>query len=71
VLAADFWPDYPPRTAAQLAAALRVVHANARPAGDWRTPFERAEPAETIAAYEQRQLDQSVAYVRTLQTGIR
>lgn len=66
VLADDFWPDYPPRTAAQLAEALRVVHANARPGGDWRTPFERGERADAIAAYEERQLMQSVAYVNTL-----
>lgn len=65
VLADDFWPDYPPRTAVQLAAALRVVRANER-AGDWRTPFERDESAETIAAYEEEQLAQSVTYLRTL-----
>lgn len=65
VLADDFWPDYPPRTAAQLGAALRVVRANER-AGDWRTPFERDESAETIAAYEEEQLAQSVTYLRTL-----
>lgn len=65
VLADDFWPDYPPRTAVQLAAALRVVRANER-AGDWRTPFELDEPAEAVAAYEQEQLAQSVTYLRSL-----
>ena len=67
VFADDFWPDYPVRTPAQFAAALRVVLANARAGGDWRTPFEREESGEAIAAYERRQLEQSVAYVRTLQ----
>ncbi len=67
VLADDFWPDYPVRVPAQLAAALRVVYANARPGGDWRTPFEQGESGPRIAAYERRQLEQSVAYVRTLQ----
>ncbi|GAA2755199.1 sugar phosphate isomerase/epimerase [Actinopolymorpha rutila] len=68
VLAADFWPDYPPRTSAQLAQALGVVQANARPSGgDWRTPYERGESVEEIVAYEERQLLQSIAYVRTLQ----
>ena len=57
MLAADFWPDYPVRTPAQLAEALRVVYANARPGGDWRTPFERGAPVEEIVAFEQRQLD--------------
>jgi sugar phosphate isomerase/epimerase len=65
VLADDFWPDYPPRTAAQLAAALRVVRANER-VGDWRTPFERNESAKAIASYEEEQLAQSVTYLRTL-----
>lgn len=65
VLADDFWPDYPPRTAAQLAAALRVVRANQRP-GDWRTPYERDEPADVVAAYEEDQLSASVSYLRTL-----
>lgn len=69
VLAADFWPDYPARTPAQLAEALRVVHANARPGGDWRTPYERDEPAEAVVAYEQRQLTESIAYVRALHTA--
>jgi 3-oxoisoapionate decarboxylase len=70
VFAPDFWPDYPStRTAAQLAEALRVVHANARPGGDWRTPHEREEPAEEVVAYEQRQLTQSIAYVQALQTA--
>lgn len=69
VLADDFWPEYPPRTAAQLAEALRVVHANARPAGDWRTPLERGESPDAIAAYEERQLIQSVAYVNGLRAA--
>ncbi|WP_202805813.1 sugar phosphate isomerase/epimerase family protein [Actinopolymorpha alba] len=67
VLAPDFWPDYPPRTPAQLAEALRVVHANARSSGDWRTPFERGEPTEVIVAYEQRQLAESLGYLQALQ----
>lgn len=66
VLADDFWPDYPTRSPAQLAAALRVVHANARPVGDWRTPYEHGEPPDAVAAYEDRQLEQSVAYIHTL-----
>jgi len=69
VFADDFWPDYPPRTAAQLAAALRVVQANARPGEDWQTPFEQDASAAEIIAYEERQLDQSIAYIRTLQTA--
>jgi 3-oxoisoapionate decarboxylase len=66
VLAADFWPDYPARTAAQLAETLRTVHANARAGGDWRTPYERDEPAAAVIGYEERQLAQSIAYVQAL-----
>ncbi len=66
VLADDYWPDYPPRSAAQLAALLRFVQAHARPVGDWRTPFEREESAEAIIAYEQHQLAASLAYLAAL-----
>jgi 3-oxoisoapionate decarboxylase len=66
VLADDYWPDYPPRSAAQLANVLRFVQANARPAGDWRTPYERNEPVEAIIAYEDQQLAASLAYILTL-----
>jgi len=63
VLADDYWPAYPPRSAAQLARVLRFVQANARPAGDWRTPFERGEPVEAIITYEEQQLAASLAYL--------
>ena len=66
VLADDYWPDYPPRSAAQLAGVLRFVQAHARPIGDWRTPFEREEPAEAIIAYEQHQFAASLAYLAAL-----
>jgi 3-oxoisoapionate decarboxylase len=66
VLADDYWPDYPSRSAAQLARVLRFVQANARPPGDWRTPFERHEPVEAIIAYENGQLAASLAYILPL-----
>jgi 3-oxoisoapionate decarboxylase len=66
VLADDYWPDYPPRSAAQLAHVLRFALDNARPAGDWRTPFERNEPVETVIAYEDQQLATSLAYILPL-----
>ncbi|GAC1401836.1 MAG: sugar phosphate isomerase/epimerase [Ktedonobacteraceae bacterium] len=68
VLADDYWPDYPPRSAVQLARVLRFVQVNAKPVGDWRTPFERGEAAEDIIAYEQQQLAASLAYLNYLQT---
>ncbi len=66
ILADDFWPDYPVRSAAQLAATVRFVQTEARPGGDWRTPFEREETPDAIVAYEQRELLASVAYVDAL-----
>ena len=67
VLADDYWPDYPPRSAAQLAELLRFVQANARPGGDWRTPFERGESPADIVTYEQQQLAMSLAYLDYVQ----
>ncbi|MCC2683658.1 MAG: sugar phosphate isomerase/epimerase [Paenibacillaceae bacterium] len=64
VLADDYWHEYPPRTAAQLAKVLRFVQSNARPAEeDWRTPHELGAPAEAVADYEQRQLADSFSYI--------
>src|SRR5258708_11294163 len=70
ILADDYWPDYPARSAAQLARLFRLVQANARPPGDWRTPFERNESVETIIAYEEQQLAASLAYLGYIRTLI-
>jgi sugar phosphate isomerase/epimerase len=64
----DYWPDYPPRSAAQFAHVLRFVLHNARPSGDWRTPLELNEPVEAIIAYEDEQLEASLAYILPLFT---
>ncbi|EFH84704.1 sugar phosphate isomerase/epimerase family protein [Ktedonobacter racemifer] len=66
VLADDYWPAYPPRSAAQLAHVLRFVYAHVRQSENWQTPFERHEPAEAIVAYEEQQLRESVAYLKQL-----
>ena len=66
VLADDYWTDYPPRTAAKFAHMLRFVLDHARTSGDWRTPFELKQPAESIIAYENQQLDASLAYILPL-----
>jgi 3-oxoisoapionate decarboxylase len=65
-LADDYWPDYPPRSAAQLARVLCFVLHNARSAGDWRTPLERNEPVEAVITYEDQQLAASLAYMLPL-----
>ncbi|HTK08152.1 MAG TPA: sugar phosphate isomerase/epimerase [Ktedonobacteraceae bacterium] len=64
VLADDYWPAYPPRSAAQLAQTLRFVYTHTNHANDWQTPFERNEPVEAIVAYEEQQLAQSLAYIK-------
>ncbi|SDW90514.1 Sugar phosphate isomerase/epimerase [Paenibacillus sp. CF384] len=66
VLADDYWPEYPARSARELAELLRCVQRNARPTADWRTPHERSESVEIVAAYEQSQLMSSIAYVQQL-----
>lgn len=66
VLADDYWPAYPPRTAAQLARTLRFISRHARQSGDWRTPFERNEPVEAIVAYEEEQLAESLVYIKRI-----
>ncbi|GGA12119.1 xylose isomerase [Paenibacillus marchantiophytorum] len=64
VLCDDYWPEYPVRSAAQLAGLLRFVQTNAKSMGDWRTPFEQGATEDEIIAYEQRQLLTSVAYMQ-------
>lgn len=66
VLAADYWPEYPPRSASQLAATMRFVQAHAKAPADWRTPHERDEPESSIIAYENHQLLASIAYMQGL-----
>ncbi len=70
VLADDYWPDYPPRSPARIARALHFVHTHAQSGEDWRTPFERNEPIETIIAYEEQQLSESLAYLTSLQPDL-
>ncbi|MFC5448468.1 sugar phosphate isomerase/epimerase family protein [Paenibacillus aestuarii] len=64
LLADDYWPEYPPRSAAQLAKVMHFVFNRAEPPGDWRTPYECGEHAEAIIAYESSQLETSIAYIR-------
>lgn len=66
VLANDFWPEYPPRSAVQLADTMRFVQSNAHLVGDWQTPFEKGESVENIVSYERHQLSISIAYMKGL-----
>ncbi len=63
----DFWPGYPPRRLESILPVLRLRDAGARPDGEeWRTPWERGEQGEVVAAYEMRQFEDSVTYLRSL-----
>ncbi|WP_274650914.1 sugar phosphate isomerase/epimerase family protein [Paenibacillus humicola] len=66
VLMEDYWTEYPPRTALQLTRLLRFVEDHARSRGDWRTPYEKGESPEAIAAYEIDELNRGTAYLAAL-----
>ena len=69
VLADDYWPAYPPRSAAQLAHTLHFVYSHTKQHNqpeDWRTPFERHEPVPTIISYEEQQLIASLSYIKDI-----
>jgi len=61
----DYWDCYAPRPIADALPVLRLREERARPEGeDWRTPWERDEDGERLAAFEREQFEQSVAYLR-------
>jgi sugar phosphate isomerase/epimerase len=63
----DWWQGFGPRDARDLIPALRLAARHARPSSEeWRTPFERNEPSEALAAYEDDQMERSVAYLRSI-----
>ncbi|MFC6233089.1 sugar phosphate isomerase/epimerase family protein [Paenibacillus allorhizosphaerae] len=66
VLADDYWPEYPVRSASQFAETMRYVLANAKAPADWRTPHEKNEPESKIVDYENHQLLSSIAYMQGL-----
>ncbi len=60
----EWWNGYPPRDVRSLMPVLRLVACHACPQGeDWRTPWERGEPAEAIVQYEREQFEQSVRFL--------
>lgn len=63
----DWWQGYPPTDARDLLPALRLALRHARPrAAEWRTPWERGAD---MTAYEETEVEQSVAYVANLASG--
>jgi sugar phosphate isomerase/epimerase len=67
VFTPEWWDGYPARPSSELARAVqRLQHARLADAADSRTPWEKGEPPEAIAAYERAQLDKSVANLKAL-----
>jgi 3-oxoisoapionate decarboxylase len=67
VFAPDWWEGYSARPAAELERALeRLRTRRLDDNADYRTPWERNEPAAAVVAYEQQQLDKSVDNLRRL-----
>lgn len=63
----DYWAEYPDRDIRDMLPFLRLYGSHFRPAGeDWRTPKEKDEPVEVLKAYEQRQFEESVAYLKEI-----
>ena len=63
----DYWAEYPERDVKDLLPFLRLYWAHVRPGvEDWRTPREKDESDEILKAYEKRQFDESVAYLKEI-----
>ena len=63
----DYWAEYPDRDIRDLLPFLRLYWSHVRPVGeDWRTPREKDESTETLKAYETREFEESVAYLKEI-----
>jgi hypothetical protein len=71
VLREDYWTEYPGRSALQLTRLLRFVEDHAHNKGDWKTPFEKGELPDRIAAYEMEELHQGLAYLTFLKNNLK
>jgi sugar phosphate isomerase/epimerase len=67
VFAPDWWQGYPSRDEGELQTALdRLQTKRLDDNADYRTPWEKDEPASAVVAYELRQLHKSVENLTTL-----
>lgn len=67
LLADDYWAEFPERPVTEMLPLLRLYLENARPRGeDWRTPKEKDESFEALLAYETKEFDDSVAYLKEI-----
>lgn len=67
VFTPEWWEGYPSRPSSELAKALRrLKSARLDDNADYRTPWEKGEPAAAIVAYERMQLARSVENLKAL-----
>lgn len=67
MLMEDYWAEYPDRDIRDMLAFLRLYWSHVRPGGaDWRTPREKDESTEALKAYEAREFEESVAYLKEI-----
>lgn len=67
MLADDYWSEFPARDITDMLPLLRLYLDKGRPRDeDWRTPRERGESGEAMAAYETREFEESVAYLKEI-----
>lgn len=63
----DYWAEYPDRDIRDMLPFLRLYWSHVRPVGeDWRTPREKDESTEVLKAYETREFEESVAYLKEI-----
>jgi sugar phosphate isomerase/epimerase len=63
----QWWESFPARDIRDVLPTLRMLAQYAcGPDEDWRTPWERDEPAEVVSTWEQEQFAASVAHLRGL-----
>ena len=63
----DYWDDYPPRSARQIAEVMGLVVNSARPSWEeWRTPVERGLATSEIIAWERAEFAESLKYLRSV-----
>jgi len=67
MLMEDYWAEYPDRDIRDMLPFLRLYWSHVRPVGeDWRTPREKDESTEALKAYETREFEESVAYLKEI-----
>lgn len=63
----DYWAEYPDRDIRDTLPFLRLYWSHVRPVGeDWRTPREKDESTGALKAYETREFEESVAYLKEI-----